>query len=69
MTFQFTSKMYMDSAQPYRIFCIKCGIPMIEWLLEGVKLTGEYFCGNCGNCVHQDGSFHQLPRNIGESYQ
>lgn len=60
----FASEMYMESAKPYRIFCLKCGVPMVEWFEEGVKPTGEYFCGCCGYCVHNDGTNHQLPRNI-----
>ena len=62
VTSEFTSEDYMKCANP-NIICIKCGIPMVEWLNHGVIPTSEYFCGMCGICIHDDGTKHQLPLN------
>ena len=59
---EFTSDDYMKCANQ-NIICIKCGVPMVEWLGHDVVPTGEYFCGMCGVCVHQDGTQHQLSLN------
>ena len=62
----FSAQDYMQVAKPYRVFCISCGNPMVEWFMSGMKPTGEYFCGTCGTCIHKDGSIHQLPKNHGD---